>query len=211
MRRLMIGPAIVAALGCGSKTPPVEPDARAGISTCGIAIAPDCWLAGRIASVRGCTDKHCTDSDGGTRAASVEYGSCRINAAGVVTSLPPDESDRALGTPIEADDDGCSFHLRMVPRCVGSDRQLSLDLQLSSLTTGTLITGAKPYVDAFSSPTHIATTTGTTTEPTPGHYRIEPIVLDTSGTWTLDVHFFGTCPDVPHGPHGHSSLLVDVP
>jgi hypothetical protein len=211
MQRLVIGAAIVASIGCGSKTPAPELDASAGIPACGSSAAPGCWLAGRIASARGCTDNHCVDSDGATSGANVEYASCRISAAGVVTSISPDDSDRALGTPIEADDDGCSFHLRMVPHCVGTDRHLSLDLQLSSLTTGTLITGARPYVDAFSSPTHIATTTGTTTEPTPGHYRIEPIVLDTAGVWTLAVHFFGTCPDVPRSPHGHSSLMVDVP
>src|SRR5882757_2697169 len=199
MRRLLVVVAVVASFGCGSKTPAPAPDASTGVGACGMAVAPGCWLAGRVASARGCTDTHCLDPDGGTRAASVEYASCRISAAAVMTSTPADESDGALGTPIEVDDDGCSFHMRMVPHCMGADRQLSLDLQLSSLTTGTLITGAKPYVDAFSSPTHIATTAGTTTEPTPGHYRIEPIVLDTPGGWTLTVHFFGTCPDVPHG------------
>jgi hypothetical protein len=212
----MRGPAILvlAAFGCGSSskmTPMPEPDAAMGIPVCGMPVVQGCWLAGRIGSSRGCTDSHCLDSDGGVRKASVEYASCRISPETVLTTARPDESDGALGLPIEADDDGCSFHMRMVPHCSGGDRQMSLDLQLSSLTTGTLITGAKPYVDAFASPTHIATTAGTTTEPTPGHYRIEPIVFDTPGPWTVTVHFFGTCPDVPHGPHGHSSLLVDVP
>jgi hypothetical protein len=202
--------ALLLGAGCSGNHSAAAPDAAPAVASCG-APADRCWVAGRIASVRGCSDRHCAAGDGGLLRVPTDYSTCRIAPEMVLTSVPPDESDATLGTPIEADDDGCGFHVRMVPHCTGTDRALALDIQLSSAVTGNLVTRAAPYVDAFSSPTHISPNAGTTTELAPGHYRIEPVVFDQPGVWTLAVHFFGTCPDMPHAPHGHTSLTVDVP
>jgi hypothetical protein len=198
-----------AAVACGPKASPPAPDAAPAVPSCGAPVGQGCWASGRIALARGCQDRHCYD-DGGAHLA-VDFGLCRLSPASVHTGATPDQSDATLGTAMETDDDGCTFHVRTVPHCAAGDRQLSLDVQITDPATGTLVTRADPYVVVSSSPTHVIPPTATTTELSPGHYRIEPIAFDASGVWTVTLHYFGACPDSPRAPHGHASFLIDVP
>lgn len=128
------------------------------------------------------------------------------------------ETDAGAGDPalwpgaIEVNDDSCSFHVRVLPRCAVNERELSLGIELSSLTSGNLITGANPYVIVFEGLTHLAPASGTSmTETTPGTYEIAPIVFDIPGPWTITIHFFGSCVESNGSPHTHVSLLLNVP
>jgi hypothetical protein len=158
----------------------------------------------------GCSDTHC-GMDGGVLARNADYAACGI-AAPDPTSDAGGSSELAQMTGVlSLDDDLCEFHALVLPDCVAGGRTLSFDADLTTMTGGVVPAGAKPYVEAFSSPVHLAPSTDTSTETTPGHYRIGPVTFDVPGQWTVTLHFFGTCRDGPLSPHAHVTFRLFVP
>ena len=170
-----------------------------------------CWASTLTPAPYSCRDRHCVDSDGGTRAVGVTFSSCGIDVSATQTNARPTDLPGWAGA-IQADDDSCEFHVRVLPQCTANPRELSLAVELSSLTDGTLVTGANPYVIVFAGFTHLAPNSGTSmTETSPGIYEIRPIVFDIPGPWTITVHFFGSCAETRGSPHTHLSLTLAVP
>lgn len=178
-----------------------------------ICPGPDqtCWASMRTRSQFGCADHHCVDSDGGPRAVAVTFSSCGIDMSATQTDARPGDLPNWAGA-ISVDDDACEFHVRVLPQCSANPRELSLAVELSSLIGGNLVTGANPYVLVFAGFTHLAPNSGTSmTETMPGYYQISPIVFDIPGSWTITIHFFGSCNESRGSPHTHLSLTVEVP
>lgn len=206
----------VAACSSGAKSsdaasPITEPVSRLcdGDGSADLAAA-SCWALGQLATRTGCADGHC-QVDGGLLKRTPNYAACGI------TGVPPDGT-MAQGTlgdapgALAADDDRCEFRTVIVPVCTGNGRSLYFDADLSTMEGGAVPPGAEPYVEAFSGPTHLAPSTGTSTEMSTGHYRIGPVVFDVPGRWTVTIHFYGTCrDDLVNSPHGHVTLTLQVP
>ena len=57
----------------------------------------------------------------------------------------------------------------------------------------------------------VNTSAATTTELSPGVYKVGPIKFDAAGKWTVRFHFFEGCTDTETSPHGHAAFLVNVP
>ncbi len=111
-------------------------------------------------------------------------------------------------------DDDCKYHVSFTNDCVQKDGTgTTFTATLTSLTKNmSLVGGAAPYIEAYMSSTHPAGGNPTTTETSPGVYRIGPIVFDASGRWTVRFHFFGDCSDVPmDSPHAHAAFYINVP
>jgi hypothetical protein len=175
------------------------------------AAAPLCWATGRLSTRTGCSDTHC-DEDGGVLIRPADYASCGIAAPDPTSDAQSSGGLMGTAGALSLDDDQCEFHAVVVPECADGARALFFDADLSSMTGGPVPAGAKPYIEAFSSPTHLAPSAGSYTEMTPGHYRVGPVTFDVSGQWTITLHFFGTCSDaLPNSPHAHVTFTLDVP
>jgi hypothetical protein len=211
----------LAVLGCSGKSS--SPDDRvavmvpddAGPPVCAGDASTDgpassCWALGRLITRTGCADTHC-DWDGGVLVRKADYAACGISAPDSTTDAPATSELSEVPGVLSLDDDQCEFHAFVVPECMGGPRTLYFDADLASMTGGVVPAGAKPYIEAFSSPVHIAPSTDTSTETTPGHYRIGPVTFDVPGQWTVTLHFFGTCRDDPQSAHAHVTFTLDVP
>jgi hypothetical protein len=164
-----------------------------------------CWAANRLhAGHHGC-------SDGGLGASSLDFTLCQSGEPGLVTEGRPGELPLPSGTALRLGDEHCGFEVLVSPACTGATRRVSLAVEVASLTTGALVTGARPYAEVFRSATHLAPGSGTATETAPGRYRIDDIQFDEAGEWTVTLHLFGECPDIARSPHTHASFTVDVP
>jgi hypothetical protein len=111
-------------------------------------------------------------------------------------------------------DDDCKYKVSFTYDCVqkGMPGTVFLVSLKSSTMNNAPVPGAEPYIEAFLNSTHPAGGNNLGTEPTPGNYKIGPIVFDQSGKWTVRFHFFPTCSDIPEdSPHGHAAFFIDVP
>jgi hypothetical protein len=175
------------------------------------APAPACWATGRLTTLTGCSDTHC-DRDGGLLIRTADYASCGIAAPDLTSDAQSGGGLVGEAGALSVDDDLCEFHAVVVPECADGARSLFFDTDLSTMTGGPVAAGAKPYIEAFSSPTHLAPSTGSFTETSPGHYRIGPATFDVPGQWSITLHFWGTCSDaLPNSPHAHVTFTLDVP
>jgi hypothetical protein len=209
-------------MGCSAGAGSLSPDARIAVtvptdgavacpSASGAASAPQCWATGRLTTRTGCSDTHC-EVDGGLMTRSVNYAFCGISSPDAATDAQSESALADTAGALSLDDDLCEFHAIVVPECAGSAGMLYFDTELSTMTGGAVPAGAKPYIEAFASPTHLAPSTGSSTETTPGHYRIGPAMFDISGNWSVTLHFFGTCSDaLPGSPHAHVTFTLQVP
>jgi len=220
--RLLLAFLVPGAFGCSANS--VSRDARlddtgpvdVGPPLCAVdastdAPAPSCWALGRLTTRTGCSDTHC-ERDGGVLMLKADYASCGITAPDpAVDAQANGELSEAAGA-LSLDDDQCEFHAFVLPDCAAAARTLYFEADLSTMMGGAVPAGAMPYVEAFSSPTHLAPRVDASTETAPGHYRIGPVTFDVPGQWTVTLHFFGTCQDnTPMSPHAHVTFKLDVP
>jgi hypothetical protein len=215
--RALLG-VVALALGCsGSSSSDALTDVTvgdAGPPACAgdaAATSPACWATGRLTTRTGCTDTHC-DRDGGLILRTADYASCGITAADPPPDAPPSALSADEGA-LSLYDDLCEFQATVVPTCDASaPRALVFEVELASIEGKAVPAGAAPYIEAFSSPIHPAPSTGGGMETTNGRYRIGPVVFDVPGSWTVTLHFFGTCRDsLPQSPHAHVTMNVEVP
>jgi hypothetical protein len=118
--------------------------------------------------------------------------------------------DPAVGTSNY--DDDCKYKVSFTYNCVqkGSPGTVFV-VSLKSAMNDTPVPGADAYIEAFTG-NHPAGGSTASDEPTPGTYRIGPVVFDRNGQWTVRFHFFGNCSDKPEdSPHGHAAFLINVP
>ena len=170
-----------------------------------------CWAVGRMITRTGCSDTHC-EWDGGILARKADYAACGIAAPDPANDAQASSELTDVPGVLSLNDDLCEYHAFVLPECSGGARTLSFDAELSPITGGVVPAGAKPYIEAFSSPVHVAPNTDSSVEPTPGHYRIGPVTFDVPGQWTVTLHFFGTCRDSePMSPHAHVTFELIVP
>jgi hypothetical protein len=189
--------------------PPVAPLCAGDASS--QATKPLCWATGRLSTRTGCSDTHCTN-DGGILVRAADYASCGIAAPDPTSDALPSGGIVGTAGSLSVDDNQCEFHAVVTPECAPGARALFFDADLSTMSGGSVPAGAKPYIEAYSSVTHIAPSTGTYTEQAPGRYRIGPATFDLSGQWSVTLHFFGTCSDaLPNSPHAHVTFTLDVP
>jgi hypothetical protein len=169
--------------------------------------SPDnvCWAANHLRA------GHQPCGDGGVGALSIDFTLCRMGEAATTTDTHPDDVAVPSNAALRLEDERCGFELLVSPECVGATRRVSLTVEIARLTTGTLVAGANPYAEVFSSATHLAPESGMATETAPGRYRIDGIQFDQPGDWTVTLHLFGECPDIPRSPHTHASFTVEVP
>jgi hypothetical protein len=143
---------------------------------------------------------------------TVNYALCGIPSPEAATDAQSGSGLADMEGALSLDDDLCEFHAVVVPECANGARSLFFDTDLTTMTGGPVAAGAKPYIEAFSSPTHLAPSTGSFTESSPGQYRIGPATFDVSGQWSVTLHFFGTCnDDLPNSPHAHVTFTLEVP
>jgi hypothetical protein len=203
---------LATALGCSSGAPKPDALADAGTPAClpDAVAAPSCWAVGRLTTSTGCTDTHC-ERDGGLPVMTADYASCGIT--------PPDPSVDAPASVLATEqgalsiyDDDCQFHATVVPSCDGSGpRSVIIEAELTSIAGKIVPAGAAPYIEAYSSPIHPAPSTGGGMETMTGSYRMGPVTFDEPGTWTVILHFWGTCKDAPQSPHAHVTMSLEVP
>ena len=208
--------------GCSPSS--LSPDARladtvpndAAAQVCAVdasaeAPASSCWAVGRMITRTGCSDTHC-EWDGGVLVRNADYASCGIAAPDPSSDAQPSGGLAQMAGSLSLDDDLCEFHAVVAPECVAGPTALFFDAELSSAMGGAVPAGAKPYIEAFSSPTHLAPSVGDSTEMGTGLYRIGPVTFDVSGQWTVTIHFFSTCRDsLANSPHAHVTFTLLVP
>ena len=211
---------LVSVLGCSGGS--LSPDARIAVTVPDQDVAPicpadaateaassECWATGRLTTSTGCSDTHC-ERDGSLWALTVDYASCGLAGPDPTSDAQP--GDASPAGALSVDDDQCEFHAEVTPVCASGARALFFDVDLSTMIGGPVPSGAQPYIEAFSSPTHLAPSTGSSTEMSPGRYRIGPATFDVSGLWSVTLHFFGTCRDEsPNSPHAHVTFTLQVP
>jgi hypothetical protein len=192
-------------------------------------------IAGAFMIVQGCS------SDDSTATPQNEGGACPSGggpepgpAADHCMGMPPQEvgmcmpmggddaggdSDAGPEEPAptnvghEADDDDCKYHVSFTNDCVqNGGAGTTFTVSLTSLTgTKAAVPGGKPYIESFID-NHPAVGGLDSTEPTPGTYKISPVMFDRSGKWTVRFHFFANCSDEPmDSPHAHAAFFIDVP
>ena len=208
-------------LGLGCSASSLSPDARQAATVpdpplCAIdastdALAPTCWAVGQIITRTGCSDTHCA-WDGGVLIRSANYAACGIAEPDPTTDAQASSGLAEAAGALSLDDDLCEYHAFVLPDCAAGPRTLYFDVDLSTITGGAVPQGAKPYIEAFSSPIHLAPRVDASTETMPGRYRIGPVTFDVPGQWTITLHFFGTCrDDQPMSPHAHVTFKLMVP
>lgn len=116
----------------------------------------------------------------------------------------------------ESDDDDCKYHVKWAaasdtPVCTNGDVFFNVTLT-NKADNGAPVTGAPIRPEVFLNDTHPAPpTNSSSTETTPGVYRVGPVRFDASGQWTVRFHFHEECNDTENSPHGHAAFFVALP
>ncbi len=170
------------------------------------------------AAVTGAADTHCTgvtpvtveaaactqpiahhdDTDGGDAGAddlrtNGVYGPTRYNAA--------------------SDDDDCKYHVAWKATAIAENTDVSFIATVTNKADGSAVKGATPRLELFLNDTHPGpNVAGTKAVESPdGTYTIGPVRFDAPGQWTVRFHFFETCNDNEHSPHGHAAFFATIP
>ncbi len=187
--------ASIAAVGCGNN------------STNGSDMAGMC--GGGAAS--GALDMHCV-ADGGLMLVTAKQSQC--------TAPPDNGGGAAYGDTMynsSGYDDDCKYAVSYAvdPICKGSPVNFTVTLKDAvkmTPVTGAAANGNMVRPEVFLDAAHPASVAGvTTTETSPGVYKLGPITFPSSGKWTVRFHFFENCTDRPDSPHGHAAFFVTVP
>jgi hypothetical protein len=153
-------------------------------------------------------DNHC-----GGHYVSVDQAQCSAPPSGNDTG---DDFGATLFNTSGYDDD-CKYAVRYSASGLCANGDTFFTVTVADAIGGTPVTGAASNgnmvrAEVFLTDTHPANTSkSTSTEISPGVYKIGPIQLDSKGQWTVRFHFFENCTDLPTSPHGHAAFLVDVP
>ncbi|WP_394833968.1 hypothetical protein LVJ94_46430 [Pendulispora rubella] len=174
-------------------------------------------------TVNGAADSHC-----GSNATTIETASCKGSGT---TSFAPslhvahhdagheeDAGASEYGPTLsngEGDDDECKYHVKWAP---ASDTQVCANGDVYfNVTVSTKVDGAPARnvpvrPDSFLNDTHPSVPrTTSSSETSPGVYRVGPVRFDAAGNWTVRFHFHEECNDGEHSPHGHAAFYVSVP
>ncbi len=153
----------------------------------------------------GAADTHC----GGTFTAIVA-AECSADA-GAPNTGGGDYGDTMYGTT--AYDDDCKYAVSYTVDPICENGGTSFTITLKNAKTNALVPNASEVrAEVFLDDTHPAPNSGaTTSETSPGIYKVGPIKFDKPGTWTVRFHFFEGCTDAPASPHGHAAFFVTVP
>jgi hypothetical protein len=163
--------------------------------------------------VTGAPDDHCSD-DGGTHLVTVDKAQCTVDA-GDEGGGGNDYGETQLGS--SGYDDDCKYSVSFTVDGICESTDTFFTVTLKNAADGTPVTGgtangAQFRPEVFLDTTHPANTSkATTTETSPGVYKVGPIQFDKKGRWTVRFHFFEECTDSETSPHGHAAFFLDVP
>jgi hypothetical protein len=199
-RLAFVGLLAFAGAGCGD-------DTTAGGADMSVADMSMCSGGG---PVTGAADNHCFD-DGGANFVAVDPAMCTIDAGG--GGGPGDFGATMFGT--SGNDDDCkyavSWSLSGGGVCAGFDTFFVVTLKDALMNKPVAgATGVRPEVFNTASMAPVNTSKSTTTETSPGVYKIGPINFPSAGNYTVRFHFFESCTDTPTSPHGHAAFFVTV-
>jgi hypothetical protein len=154
---------------------------------------------------------HCTAADGGGIAVPTLPSTCTEAPERDLPAVP-EAAAFANAASLEVDDAECKYHVSLRAICDGSTRQLAFLADVTKRDEGTHATQAAPWLDAIQGNTHPAPNAKRDYEELqPGVYRFGPVQFDRPGTWSLEMHVYGLCPNSPLSPHGHVYLEADIP
>jgi hypothetical protein len=198
---LVLGTSVLVA-ACSSKTSDTGSSGGVGATSTAAAVA-------------GAADTHCA----GQPVVVVDEAVCHNPPADPDAGATPTDGGAMpmaeFGATLynsEGDDDDCKYHAKWQSTTVALNTDVTLSLNVTTLSDNKPLTGAKPYAEIYLSDTHGAPNTPVaTTEVAPGSYTIGPVRFDARGTWTVRFHFRSDCDDSPTSPHGHVAFFVKVP
>lgn len=180
------------------------------VSACSSSEPPENAAVGGAAL--GPADSHC-----GARAQVTSAYACGGQIG--TKTLHPQHTDGGVAVYLPAmygtsgADDDCKYDVSWTSTPVRESSDFTVDFTVTTRADHAPASGGSAYVEAYLDDTHPASTRGTTTtETSPGVYRIGPLRFDRAGRWTMRLHVFDGCLDeTPDSPHGHASFYVDVP
>ena len=113
----------------------------------------------------------------------------------------------------ESDDDDCKYHVSWKSTAITENKDVSFVATVTNKADGSAVKGATPRLELFLDETHPGpNVAGTKAVESPdGTYTIGPVRFDAPGRWTVRFHFFETCNDNEHSPHGHAAFFATVP
>jgi len=153
-------------------------------------------------------DNHCFD-DGGANLVAVDPAECSVDAGdtGGGDTFPEPMYNTS------GNDDDCKYAVSYTVGgiCRNSDTFFTVTLK-DAIMNQPVQHATDVRAEVFLTDTHPANTSAaTTTETSPGVYKIGPIKFDMAGKWTVRFHFFENCTDTETSPHGHAAFFVNVP
>jgi hypothetical protein len=191
-----------AAAGCSSDDAPATTDggAGSGSGTEGGACPTPTPANG--------ADDSCTD-DGGP--INQEATDCPTTPGDAGSDDAGAEEMYATHNGTASPDDDCKYDVSYTVDCSGGSTAFIVTLK--SRTTGMLLTGANPTIEASMGDTHpLPSPEPVTTVVSDGVYKISGAHFDAPGIWSVRFHFFEMCLDIGETTkHAHVTFSVNVP
>jgi hypothetical protein len=162
--------------------------------------------------VTGAQDAHCV-GDGGNQFIAVDKAQCTVDAGdGNGDGGGAGDFGASMYNTSGYDDD-CKYFVSFAVAPICENQNTFFIVTLKDAPQMQPVAGATTVrPEVFLSDTHPANVSkATTTETSPGVYKIGPVQFDASGQWTVRFHFFENCTDIPTSPHGHAAFYVNVP